>query len=345
MRALLPPNSDLRRLVLRQPQADAALRDLQASLSAYLNKLVDVHALCRKTNKYSECQVAYDGLPPVPQPARVELPPLVPPSMAGFSIAINGIPIPAAQSAIYMSNAKSSLFEIAKSLNPAAQNVDVLALVPSAYMSHIEVLSADPQRFQPPNFNPYPGRGLLLPQQIGLPGYFPADKVGSAIIVLHADAEHPCPVTEMNGMPSVDDEECLTLAGRLLYAALLSNATNYVVATAGGTPQNYSIPVMASLLDCFNNAQSVPIGWINIKVTKSWTDVTAEYSLLLPMAAVSYGQYGVQPSTVPVYMTFGTGNEKYDSKKWEQLKIERLAALSKFGKALPGPGACSPRIP
>jgi hypothetical protein len=332
VRALLPQNADPRRLVLRQPQADAALANIQASLTPYVDKVLEAHSLCRRTNKYKECSAAYNALPPAPAKVPVELPRLVPPSATTFFIAVNGSPLPLAHHVLLISTAKSStLFEAAKSLNAAAINVDVLAYVPSAYMSHIEVLSTLMEPM-PPYRNFQVAAGRVPPEQILLPDYFPAD-AASGMIVLHADANRPCPVRDVNGTAWVS-EECFTQAGKLMVAALFSNVANHVVATAGRTPQNYTLPLLISLQDCFSTPQTIPIGSIGINVTRSRADAVAQFSLLLPLVE---GQG---------FLTLATSSERYDLKKWEQLRQDRISALVNSGAGTPsGPGACSARIP
>jgi hypothetical protein len=331
--ALLPPNVDPRRLVLRQPQADAALANVQAALKKFGDKVAEAHRLCRMTNKYKECSAAYNALPPAPATIPVELPPLVPPSVTTFFIAVNGSPLPLAHHALLISNAKGrTLFEAAKSLNVAALNVDVVAYVPSAYMSHIEVLSTLPEPI-PPFRNFQFAAGRLVPEQILLPGYFPANS-GSGMIILHADADRPCPVKEANGTASIP-EECFTQAGKLFTAALLSNVANLVVSTEGRTDQNYALPLLVSLQDCFTVPQTIIIGWIGINVVRSKAaHIDAQFSLSLPLVQ-SQGT-----------LTLAADSESYDLKGWEQLRQDRISALMKFGADTPaGPGACSPHIP
>jgi len=198
-------------------------------------------------------------------------------------------------------------------------------------MSHIEVLSTLMEPV-PPHRNFPVAAGRLLPEHILLPGYFPAD-AGSGMIVLRADADRPCPVRDVNGVAWVS-EECFTQAGNLLVAALFSNVANNVVATAGRTPQNYALPLLISLQDCFTTPQMIAIGSIGINVTRSGTDVVAQFSLSLPLVE---GQGA---------LTLATSSEKYDPKKWEQLRQDRISALVNFGAGTSsGPGACSPRIP
>jgi hypothetical protein len=332
VRALLPPNADPRRLVLRQPQADAALANIQASLATYRDKVAEADSLCRKTNKYKECSAAYNALPQAPATVPVELPPLVPPLASTLFIAVNGSPLPLAHYSLLLSNAKSrTLFEAAKSLNAAAVNVDILAYVPSAYMSHIEVLSTLVEQVPPHRHFPV-AAGRLRPEHIVLPDYFPAD-AGFGMIVVHADADRPCPVSDVNGAAWAS-EECFAEAGNLLLAALLSNVANNVIATGSRTPQNYILPLLISLQDCFTTPQMSQIGSMGIIVTRSGADVVAQFSLSLPLLE---GQGA---------LTLAMSSEKYDLKKWEQLRQDRISALVNFGAGTSaGPGACSPRIP
>jgi len=92
--------------------------------------------------------------------------------------------------------------------------------------------------------------GRLLPQHLGLPDYFPANAPSAGIVVLHADAEHPCIFKEENGTAAVPDE-CVAPAGRLLLAAMRSNVANYVVVASGTC--NYNFPLLSALQDCFGS--------------------------------------------------------------------------------------------
>lgn len=137
-----------------------------------------------------------------------------------------------------------------------------------------------------------------------------------------------------NGTASIP-EECFTQAGKLFTAALLSNVANLVVSTEGRTDQNYALPLLVSLQDCFTVPQTIIIGWIGINVVRSKAaHIDAQFSLSLPLVQ-SQGT-----------LTLAADSESYDLKGWEQLRQDRISALMKFGADTPaGPGACSPHIP
>jgi hypothetical protein len=260
-------------------------------------------------------------------PILTSAPPLFPPSVSPYFFAINGVAVPPAQHSVLFSNPNSDLFAAARALNSATVNVDVLAYIPSAYMSHLDIISVVPN---PPFLPTTVGGGRLMPQQITIPAYFPAEAVGAAVIVLHADAQHPCPIRQVSGLNMID-EGCLTQAGQLLKSALLSDVANHVIAGPPGTSRTYNLPLMSALQDCFGPGVPFPIANVHIDVSSASAQASATYSLSLPMPMIA----------LPLVQ----GSETADLPSWQQAKVARIAALSTNGPVLAGSGACAPHIP
>jgi hypothetical protein len=325
VKALLLP-TDPRRLVLRQPQADSALTLQKASLSRHLDEVSEAHEACRKASQLSVCNAAIQHMQPAPEMLKVELPILLPPSVGPYYFAINGVPVPPAQNSVLFSNTTTTLFEAARALNSATENVDVLAYIPSAYMSHLDVLSIAPQ---PPYLPLTVGGGRILPQEMVPPAYFPANAIGSTIRVYHADAQHPCPIRKSLMLNTID-QNCLTAAGRVLRDALLSDVANYVVGTKLGAQETYNFPLMAVLQDCFGPGNPAPIGMIGIKVTATPGQPSATYTLFLPMAGI--------------FLPLIEASESETPSNWQHIKQMRIAAFSTTGAALAASGACGPHI-
>jgi hypothetical protein len=318
--------NDPRRILYKQPQANHALDQQKALLAAYLDAVAAAHDDCRKASTLSVCSKLAKKVGTPPPMASVELPEATSPVLGEFIVSIDGTPVPPGQYRIIL-NPGTTLLEAAKTLQPTAENVDVLAPIDATtYLSYIEVGQ--------PSFDPS-STGMccyrrLLAQNFEWPEYWKAAGIGtSSLHVLHADAQHPCKITLDSILElAIADEGCLTRVGRVIWDAALLEAADR--ALDEGPILGFAHLMQSPGMDCLGQPFFVRLGFIRIDRTPNGQankTVTTSIELLGGLMMIAK-------------------QESHDQQTWRELAKSRQAALL---EAAHDPtfslNACVPRIP
>jgi hypothetical protein len=319
-------SNDPRRIVFKQPQADAALAHQETALKAYLNKVSAAHDGCRKASALSTCVTlaASAGVPPTI--VSVELPPNMPPFVGPFMLAIDGVPVPAGQASIVTSASGTTLLAAARTIQANATNVDVLAPIATAYLSFVDFTVTTPNQPYSPNVV---GSHHLLAQDFAWPTYWKAGGFGNSTIhVLHADPQHPCNISN-SGVPA---ESCLTNVGRVLQDMALADAAQHVIAKP---PRRYDDYLDVFPTDCFGTIQPVPLLQRVLNITansQKANELVARSRISLPVVG-------------SLNMVMIDKEESYDAQTWQGLAQTRLSAFEISPTGPAGANPCIPHIP
>jgi hypothetical protein len=324
---------DQRRVVFKQPQADNALRNQKHLLSRYADAVAEAHDGCRKGIQLSSCSNLADHLPSPPDPVSVELLPVAPPIIWPYTFIIDGVSVSPSDSPLLL-RAGDTLFNEAKAINPGTINVDLMASISSAYISHVDVVVVKPQ---PPYLPLVVGAATLLSRDLAIPPYFSSDTATLGVQILHADAQHPCPISTApspiasGAQLNVVDDGCLTNTGRLLRDAALVDVANFVSETPAGTAKEYGFPLSTIVHDCFGTSLPMQIGGVNISVSPG------------PAGKIN-GVLGLSFMTAGVIVPLAPQAETEDAPTWQGLMQSRLGALNPVRAGNPTESACSPHI-
>jgi hypothetical protein len=357
VRRLLNLN-DQRRVVFNQPRADDALHTQEAALTAYLDSIASAHAACRKASELAACSQHQQQIAAAPNLAIVELPPataarfISPTSMytgriespdsrwmnsATFGVWLDGQLVAPAQLNLLFSNGSSTLFDEAKQIQPHVSNVDIMAVISSAYVSNLNITVRDPSNSALSSYN-------LFPRDLAWPAYFGngnATRGFTPLPIVHADAAHPCAISG-SGSPTLE-QACLTSTGVKIWNIQMIDLAMNASAAAGLS--GLSTPFAVNVQDCFSPPQSTMVGIWQQNVTSAAAPVgKLNYSLTLepplPANPSPWGSpYPMQFQT----MTFSL-NEAHTGAEWRQIALDRAktrAADMASGTA----GVCSRHIP
>ena len=365
--SLLSP-ADPRRIILRQPSADIALRHQEDNLAALMDSVAEAHDRCRKATAVAECISAAHGVQTLPL-ASVELRPALFPNVLNFVFAIDGVPVPPGESTQLFAVPGKTLLEAARAIKADASNVDVLApIIGADYLASISIPVRVAVLQPPPRPATLIAQRIVRIQDLSLPPYWkgpftfnappvltPSSSVNPylppfvnlqdppVLHVIHSDALTPCRASQSGGL-AYWEESCLTNSGRALRDAFLadvaSNANNVPLLTYF----DQLTPWM--MTDCFGNLSADPF-WIPVSpspagvlpivdsfafVSTAPGQVSAKASLLLPMKTAALPLFGI--------------DEIHDAPTWAQLAQSRLATLvAANGVAGSGPNLCSARVP
>jgi hypothetical protein len=334
VRALLTA-SDPRRELLVQPAADASLKQLQTKLGQYADKVSKAHDVCTKASGIDECEKAASGMGVAPPQLAVELPSLSPPFLTTFGFAIDGRFVPPGETPLLIPST-GTLFDAARKLKADATNIDLIQVVVYPYLSHVDfpVLVPNvvmPGAVQPPS-NQIAGYQLLRAQDLSWPPYWKEPFSGFPIVVLHADAAHPCILTHESNL-AVADVSCLTNVGKALVNVTLAQAAYhamaklpletwvYLNATAVGCfPAPFpTYPLPSSLLHLFDH----PGAGVNNEAIQD--------SLVLQPAMNSN-------------IALMSSSEDHPMADWQTIAANRLAAIEAPPAGPGGPDPCLPHI-
>jgi hypothetical protein len=349
VRSLLTP-FDPRRSILKQPQADVALKTLQNSVTTYLDSVAKAHDACRKALTLDECATIVSRIETAPSALSVELPPAVPSTVGEYIFAINGAPVPPGQTALLIPSS-GTLLNAARTLQPNATNVDVLAYVYStSYLSYIDARVLLPQPAfwvqQPPPQLIVVGDRKFLAQELSFPPYWegPTDANILAFHVLHADSQHPCNVSTSDGVV-VTDESCLTPNGRALRDVTLAYAAEQAIARPLPVP-SFAVWLSAISSSCFQQnspAFGYSLGFLSFTPSfqPNVNQVSVQTYFSLPMITSSPSVWDSLPLPLAIFVS----KESHDPQTWNQIAQTRLAALNTAPHNPMGTNPCSPHIP
>jgi hypothetical protein len=272
------------------------LRRQKDILANYADAISEAHDGCRKASQLVVCNNLATKLPSTPDLASVEAPPVVAPVAGQYTFAIDGIPVAPAQNVALLANVGDTLFNAAKEINGIVTNVDVLATITSPYVAAIDVIMIRPE---PQHLPSTVGGAKLLPQDLQLPAYFPQSASGYlALRVLHADAQHPCPIRLSTGTYPLKfvDEACLTNTGQLLRYVALADVANHVIASTQGKTTTWNFTLTGVVQDCFGKSVPQPLATLNINVSPGpprSSKVTAMFGLniMLPTVWLPLAEY------------------------------------------------------
>jgi hypothetical protein len=347
---------DVRRGVLKQPQADSDLHQQITILSDYANAVAVAHNNCRRATDVAECSALMNKLPPVPKLVPVELPPAIPPNVVTpYTFAIDGHAVAPNQNNLFFQSMAGSIFNAARALNPTVKDVDLFAVIPSEYISHINISAVAPVP-QPALFPPVEvGTILLLTQDLLWPPYFDAPSLpvgpsslpsnpplgfmipmrGTPIRVMHADEKQPCQFSSTDGLTTADSL-CLTSVGRSLLDVAMADLASHAAATAAGSSHAYSFLLMAGMQDCFDPPTSVPVAQVLINVLPdSQTPGRTVGKLKVFLAS------GILPQGL---LPLASVSESEDEQSWKDIAKKRIAALTGAQASPSVVSACSPHV-
>jgi hypothetical protein len=367
---------DPRRVLLRQPEADTALKHQQEKLTENVDAIAAAHDRCRKAFSLSECEglaKAFDT--PLPRD-RVELMLVVPPAIPSFVFAIDGIPVPPSQSRELFPQQGKTLLEKARMLQPGASNVDLVAPVFNGdYLASITIPVFVIQANLPSQVGSVTLRGadLTLPPYLKGPFTFPPQATTfppqgtvnysstmftpwwdlasvqspPGLPVLHADVTHPCG-TSTGGGATFWEAGCLTPQGHALWAAVLAAVASNANNPAIQQPISYFANSMPWFLnDCFGNFASprwVPPSWF--PPTWDWFSYNAKKPGQVSASVMLRAYIGPGNGFEDPYLPIMAEDEAHDQTTWAQLARQRLVDLAALnGSSGNGPNRCAPHIP
>jgi len=324
----LMQSGDQRRLLFREPEADAALSKQRDVLTAYSNAVADAHEVCRTALKLMTCAAKADQVGTSPPKVSVELPPVTAPMIGLYFFAIDGVPVPQGQDTDLISQSGSTLLDAARKIKPDARNVDLLAAVLGGeYVASIDVSPFGPGK--DPTVPVALGIGRRLGgQAFGWPKYW-RDKSapGVAIHVIHADANEPCPIRMGGGLYYLD-ESCLTIVGRALRDVALANVAQYASKGATGT---FDLGLTAAASNCFGQYSPLPMAGMHFTVVTSGDSITVNLGLFLMMGNIQLPLIEKEETNPTV--------------SWPDIAQARLATATSTTGSSSGQSPCSPRFP
>lgn len=325
--SLLQP-TDPRRILLRQPQADDALRQQEAKLTQYVNTVASAHDGCLEARTLNACTTLESKMGSPPRIPSVELVRALPPVMGAAMFAIDGAPVPPGETSRLFPRPGTTLMEEARSIKVGASTVDLLApIYGDPYLTMLETMAmvAPPARLPFLSTVPKP---RVLAQDLSWPRYWRGAKPSAFVLhILHADVQHPCKTVNIGGV-GVLDESCLTAQGQILRELALTDLALYV---SNEPPAQYSYVPLWFTTDCFGYTGMMPLGQVKIDFAAS------------PSAA----QVGISLSTgdpsnlLPVIEEV----ESHNASDWGLLVQDRLKALAGAGISGTSADSCSPRVP
>jgi hypothetical protein len=199
-------------------------------------------------------------------------------------------------------------------------------MVGGEYFAFIDIDVVAPQ--SPPTWPVVVGNHRVLGQDLAWPAYWKTERFGAALHLLHADAQHPCNISNVGGLKFID-ESCLTSAGRALRDVALANAAQDAIKAP---PTAYVTFMVGKITNCFGQTSNVTLARSSVFINPSGAnELAASGSIWLPLGTDSF----------PLILL----GESHDARTWNQLSQSRLAALVPLGNSAAGPNPCSPHIP
>jgi hypothetical protein len=330
---------DPRRAVFIEPDADTALRQRRTALNAYVIKTAQAHDSCRKAAASDVCESVISKLGDPPEPSEIELWPVLAPTMHPFQIAINGRFVSPGDVSLLLSKTGVTLLDAAKALQANATDVDVVGVLVTPYLSHLDILIMSPNLG--PTLPTTVGSLVLRAQDLQFPQYW-KDRTSNAVAlhVAHADVTSPCPIKLVTGTNTLDDS-CLTKVGRALRDAVLTQ-----VAFESHPPfTSFGLNLGGITTDCFGTTTSV--------IYPPGPQFPFAFPVMLgSMSGEVVANAAGTTTSVRLFLFSGPGpliklfesSETHSVAAWSGLAASRLSAIPTAGVGITGTDPCSAHI-